>query len=302
MEYCATVTDETLREMAVHGSSEYPFAYYPEDIWQFDFHRVDWHWHHELEFMYLARGSVLCLAGEDRIELRQGSGIFINSGVLHRYEAQESAVAPNIVFSPSLLAAEETFVCRKYVMPVIRSSVPYQLLDPHIDWQAQILQILRRIFALQEAGEDCELTTVRMLLEMWELLAGHMDLEAGSSRLRRLNHKQAKLQIMMQFIHDHYMEEITLEQIAASASLSKSGALHIFRSGIQISPVAYLIRYRLAQAAEQLQTTRKSVSSVAADTGFADAGYFCRKFRQQYHMSAGEYRQKSGKTIAISDC
>ena len=241
-------------------------------------------------------------AGEDRIELRQGSGIFINSGVLHRYEAQESAVAPNIVFSPSLLAAEETFVCRKYVMPVIRSSVPYQLLDPHIDWQAQILQILRRIFALQEAGEDCELTTVRMLLEMWELLAGHMDLEAGSSRLRRLNHKQAKLQIMMQFIHDHYMEEITLEQIAASASLSKSGALHIFRSGIQISPVAYLIRYRLAQAAEQLQTTRKSVSSVAADTGFADAGYFCRKFRQQYHMSAGEYRQKSGKTIAISDC
>lgn len=302
MEHCATVTDETLREMAVHGSSAYPFAYYPEDIWQFDFHRIDWHWHHELEFMYLAQGSVLCLAGEDRIELRQGSGIFINSGVLHRYEAQESTVAPNIVFAPSLLAAEETFVCRKYVMPVIRSSVPYQLLDPHIDWQAQILQILRRIFALQEAGEDCELTTVRMLLEMWELLAGHMDLEAGSPRLRRLNHKQAKLQIMMQFIHDHYMEEITLEQIAASASLSKSGALHIFRSGIQISPVAYLIRYRLAQAAEQLQTTRKSVSSVAADTGFADAGYFCRKFRQQYHMSAGEYRQKSGKTIAISDC
>ena len=302
MEHCATVTDETLREMAVHGSSAYPFAYYPEDIWQFDFHRIDWHWHHELEFMYLAQGSVLCLAGEDRIELRQGSGIFINSGVLHRYEAQESTVAPNIVFAPSLLAAEETFVCRKYVMPVIRSSVPYQLLDPHIDWQAQILQILRRIFALQEAGEDCELTTVRMLLEMWELLAGHMDLEAGSPRLRRLNHKQAKLQIMMQFIHDHYMEEITLEQIAASASLSKSGALHIFRSGIQISPVAYLIRYRLAQAAEQLQTTQKSVSSVAADTGFADAGYFCRKFRQQYHMSAGEYRQKSGKTIAISDC
>ena len=48
---------------------------------------------------------------------------------------------------------------------------PYQLLDPHIDWQAQILQILRRIFACG-GREDCELTTVRMLLEMWELLAG----------------------------------------------------------------------------------------------------------------------------------
>ena len=302
MDHCVTVTDETLRETAVHGSSGYPFAYYPENIWQFDFHRIDWHWHHEVEFIYFSEGSVFCFAGEDRIEMRQGSGIFINSGVLHRFEAQESAWAPNIVFSPYLLAAEDTFVYHKYIMPVISSSVPYQVLEPQTGWQEQILQILLQIFDLQETGEDCELSTVRMLLEIWELLAGNMDLPAGGSRLRRLTHKQAKLQTMMQFIHDHYMEEITLEQIASSASLSKSGALHIYRSGIQISPVPYLIRYRLAQAAEQLQTTQKSVSSVAADTGFADAGYFCRKFRQQYHMSAGEYRQKSGKTIAISDC
>lgn len=43
---------------------------------------------------------------------------------------------------------------------------------------------------------------------------------------------------MMQYIHDHYMEEITLEMIAASASISKSGALHIFQSGIHSSPAA----------------------------------------------------------------
>ena len=292
MDHCVTVTDETLRETAVHGSSGYPFAYYPENIWQFDFHRIDWHWHHEVEFIYFSEGSVFCFAGEDRIEMRQGSGIFINSGVLHRFEAQESAWAPNIVFSPYLLAAEDTFVYHKYIMPVISSSVPYQVLEPQTGWQEQILQILLQIFDLQETGEDCELSTVRMLLEIWELLAGNMDLSAGGSRLRRLTHKQAKLQTMMQFIHDHYMEEITLEQIAASASLSKGGALHIFRSGIHISPVAYLIRHRLAQAAEQLQATQKSISSIAADTGFSDAGYFCRKFRQQYHMSASAYRQK----------
>ena len=41
-------TDETLRETIRHGDSSYPFAYYPENIWQFDFHRIDWHWHSEL--------------------------------------------------------------------------------------------------------------------------------------------------------------------------------------------------------------------------------------------------------------
>ena len=93
------------------------------------------------------------------------------------------------------------------------------------------------------------------------------------------------------------MEDITLEMIAASASISKSGALHIFQSGIHISPVAYLIQYRLAQAAELLYATQKSVSSIAEETGFSGPGYFCRKFRQHYHMSPNEYRQKKTKWL-----
>ena len=57
-------TDETLRETVRHGDSSYPFAYYPENIWQFDFHRIDWHWHSELEFLFVENGAALCLAGE----------------------------------------------------------------------------------------------------------------------------------------------------------------------------------------------------------------------------------------------
>ena len=107
-----------------------------------------------------------------------------------------------------------------------------------------------------------------------------------------------RLQIMMQYIHEHYAEEITLEMIAASASISKSGALHIFQTGIHCSPVAYLIQYRLAQAAEQLYITQKSVSSIAEETGFTSSGYFCRKFRQYYHMSPNEYRKRKTEEIS----
>lgn len=285
-------TDETLRETVRHGNGNYPFAYYPEDIWQFDFHRIDWHWHHELEFLFVAKGTAACLIGTDKIELRQGCGIFINSGILHRFEAKASTFTPNIVFSPTLPAPEKSLIYEKFIHPVITSSVPYQILDPHTEWQDQILQILSRVFALQETDKNKELRTVQLLLEIWDILFEHLELTSDSKDMRRFNHKQARLQTMMQYIHDHYMEEITLEMIAASASVSKSGALHIFKSGICISPVAYLIQYRLSQAAEQLYTTRKSISSIALETGFTSTGYFCRKFRQRYRMSAGEYRQK----------
>ena len=51
MDYFKITTDETLRETIQHGNNRYPFAYYPDNIWKFDFHRIDWHWHHELEFL-----------------------------------------------------------------------------------------------------------------------------------------------------------------------------------------------------------------------------------------------------------
>lgn len=285
-------TDETLRETVRHGNSSYPFAYYPEDIWQFDFHRVDWHWHHELEFLFVAKGTAICLVGTNKIKLHQGCGLFINSSILHRFEAQGSTFVPNIVFSPTLLAPESSLIYEKYISPVINSSIEYQIFNPHTTWQNHVLQLLSQVLALQETDENNELCTIQLLFKIWDIMTKHIDLASSPSDLYRFNHKQARLQTMMQYIHDHYTEEITLETIAASASISKSGALHIFQSGIHISPVAYLIQYRLAQAAEQLCTTQKSVSSIAEETGFASSGYFCRKFRQHYHMSPNEYRQK----------
>lgn len=290
------ITDETLRETIQHGNSRYPFAYYLDNIWEFDFHRIDWHWHHEFEFLYIVEGTALCLIGENKIELQKGYGIFINSGVLHRFEAQNSTLAPNIVFSPTLLATENSLIYEKYILPIINSSISYQVLNPCTTCGKQMLQLLLKIFTTQENEQNNELYTVQLLLQLWNILEQNIDWSTNSNNIHRLNHKQARLQDMMQYIHDNYMKNITLETIASAASISKSGALHIFQSILNCSPVAYLIQYRLSQAAEQLFTTQKSVSSIAEETGFASSGYFCRKFKQYYHMSPNEYRKKKTNT------
>ncbi len=284
-------TDDTLREMIQHGNSSYPFAYYLEDIWQFNCHCIDWHWHHELEFLSVTAGTAICLAGTNKIELPKGFGMFINSNILHRYEAKSSAVIPNVVFSPSLLAPKNSLLYEKYIYPAIMSSTSYQIFDPQIEWQRDILRILDEVYALQERDQKNELGTVQLLMQVWDLLYRHLDLTSHSLEDQHFSHQQARLQTMMQYIHDHYMNALTLEEIAASASISKSSALHIFQSFLHIPPVAYLIQYRLSQAAEQLSTTRKSVSAIAADTGFTNAGYFCRKFRQYFDRSPNEYRR-----------
>ena len=84
-----------------------------------------------------------------------------------------------------------------------------------------MLQLLSQICTIQETKPDNELCTIQLLFQLWNILQKNMDWTSDSNSIHRLNHKQARLQAMMQYIHDHYMEEITLETIAASASLAK---------------------------------------------------------------------------------
>ena len=56
--YTKIITGEDLMETAQHGSTLYPFQFYYEDLSVFDFNCIEWHWHTELEFIYIESGTV----------------------------------------------------------------------------------------------------------------------------------------------------------------------------------------------------------------------------------------------------
>lgn len=287
------ITDETLRETVCHGSEEYPFQYYLEDIWQFDFHCVDWHWHPEVEFVYMEKGTAEFLVGNGSHTLSTGTGIFINSQVIHRFEAAESAVIPNIVFSPLLLSAKDGLIYQKYIQPVLDSSMECLILSPDDAGQADILTALLNVFALQESDDTCEMQTVELLLKLWRMLYEKADSAENFSAPRSCARTQAKLQVMMQYIHKNYPYPVTLDDIAQTVSMSKSSVLNIFHKNIHMSPINYLVDYRLKRAAKLLVSTQNSVSSIAGDVGFENTGYFCRKFKEVFQTTPGEYRKRA---------
>ena len=97
---------------------------------------------------------------------------------------------------------------------------------------------------------------------------------------------------MMQYIQEHYQENLRLEDIGAAVHIGRSLALQIFQQGIHQAPVSYLIAFRLKQAARLLTSTEKTVSRIAEETGFESSTYFCRKFKELYGMTPRDYRDK----------
>ena len=287
------ITDETMRETLSHGSEDYPFCYYPEDLWDYDFHCVDWHWHSEVEFAVVKEGTVVVLAGSHRYVLPAGTGFFINSQVIHRFETTEHAFTPNIVFSPTLLADKESLLYRKFIQPVLSASVDCQLFCAEIPWQQEILKTLLEVYCEQETAFPCELRTVQLLLALWQTLYSHIPKPQDTTRFDSGIHSQAQLQIMLQYIHDNYTRQVTLEDIAATVSLSKSSVLHLFQQQLHTSPIRYLIDYRLKRAAKLLVATENSISLIAQSSGFDSAGYFCRKSRGVFGQARGQYRKNA---------
>lgn len=291
--YNKILTDENMMETIQHGSKEYPFHFYYDNLELFDFHCIEWHWHTEFEFVYVETETVYFGISDKQFALSEGQGVFINSKILHRYFSQGKAIVPNFVLMPYFIAAQDSLIYQKYVLPIMASPMDYQIFSSDIPWQAQALSLMREMMAAQEKASDVELVSSYLIQKIWHILYQNTDVEHMGKKENYSASSQARLQLMMQYIHQKFAYNISLSDIADQAKVSKSTALNLFQRYLGISPVTYLINYRLQEAAKLLASTEKKVTVISKDTGFDNVDYFCKAFKKYYKLTPTEYRKKA---------
>mgnify|MGYP004705445861 FL=1 len=291
--YNKILTDENMMETIQHGSKEYPFHFYYDNLELFDFHCIEWHWHTEFEFVYVETGTVYFGISDKQFALSEGQGVFINSKILHRYFSQGNAIVPNFVLMPYFIAAQDSLIYQKYVLPIMSSPMDYQIFSSDIPWQAEVLSLMREITAAQEKTCDVELVSSYLIQKIWHILYQNTDVEHMGKKENYSASSQARLQLMMQYIHQDFAYNISLSDIADQAKVSKSTALSLFHRYLGISPVTYLVNYRLQEAAKLLASTEKKVTVISKDTGFDSVDYFCKAFKKYYKLTPTEYRKKA---------
>ena len=151
---------------------------------------------------------------------------------------------------------------------------------------------MQQIISAQDRESSRELITVSLLQNLWLEIFENTDIPFPEKRKEHSAASQARLQLMMQFIHLNYSHNISLEDIARQAMVSKSTALNLFRKYLHITPVNYLINYRLKQAGQLLSKTEKKINLISSETGFHNVDYFCRLFKKYYKLTPTEDRKQ----------
>jgi DNA-binding response OmpR family regulator len=128
------------------------------------------------------------------------------------------------------------------------------------------------------------------LYDAQEMLS-HIELALARSK-RLATESQRLVRKAMAYIHEHYTDELTREDLARHVNASEGHLARCFRQETGITPMAYLNRYRVNQAKMILTTTDHSITAVAMAVGFSDNNYFSRVFRQEVGCSPLVYRRE----------
>jgi AraC family transcriptional regulator len=103
----------------------------------------------------------------------------------------------------------------------------------------------------------------------------------------------ARINRVMDFIDKNISSKFTLEELASIANFSKFHFHRVFKGVLGETLSNYVLRIRLEKAATLLIfEPNKPITEICFDCGFSSSSVFARAFKENFGLSAGEFRHK----------
>ncbi len=253
------------------------------------------HWHEDFEFLYIIDGELNYNVNGKFIILHAGEGICINSKRIHSNHSipgKPCAYYCSIIH-PSLLYSNK-YIEQTYLAPLLGpNSFDYLLLNRN-DWTHIIIEEIERLFEYCDP-KIVELDIIEASFRIWKTIYKHVEIPPMTAEPTSL--KIGTFKSMMLFIQDHYMERISLEEIAAAGNVGKTLCTKLFKKYASKTPGEYLIYYRIQKSIELLTKTALSTTEISYATGFSSASHYTKTFHDMMGCTPLKFRNDNSNYV-----
>lgn len=251
----------------------------------------DNHWHDAIEIIYVDDNGYEVISDGISYTLVPGDIIYIPAGVMHAIKAPKTGIR---------------FVYLINASP-FRELKDYDILRP----------LLNKCLLITPSSEPAIYESVKILLEqVREMYFSDYDFREmsiyalimnimttiGRNRLARVNKSGSnhsahrndginRFNEVIEYINDHYNENITLETTAKYFGYSKFYFAKLFKEYFDTTFVNYLSFKRILVAETLLIDTTLSVTEIAFRSGFSSISSFNRCFREIKGCSPTKYKE-----------
>lgn len=256
---------------------------------------------HEQEFYeinIIVKGSGMHYINENKILARVGDVFIIPPHVPHGYYGGEGFDVYHLILSIEFmnkyledLQQIPGFFTLFTAEPLIRSNTGSAL---HLSLTKQQLSKAQAFLNPLLTFTNCQnpyecsnssFTTMLFITYLCEIYTNNLSSHKSLS-------KDGYFMSTISYIHEHYSEKITLDDLVKISQMSRSSYINKFKEICKMPPLTYLTTIRNNAAEKLLSETDISISEIAFRTGFYDASHFNKSFISSYGISPAAYRNQ----------
>lgn len=250
---------------------------------------------------------------EDNRELR----FFLRNIFIDEFSVVEAAngkqgieiareVIPDVIISDIMMPEKDGIDMMKEVRDnILTSHIPIVLLtakstieskldglkfgaDDYITKPFSATYLKARIVNLLEQRRKLQIIYSSRLMSVQPVQEKESDLESVLSE-----NDQCFMNTLLAFLEKHLDNgELIVEDMASAVNMSRSVFFRKLKMLTGLSPVEFLRKFRIKRAAELIKKGDYNISQIAFMTGFNDAHYFSKIFKQQFGMTPTEYKER----------
>lgn len=283
-----------VQEEVIH-SNQVPLSEFVDHFDTFANRSFPSHWHHELEIQLIISGCAKYHINGVDYTVGEGSAIYIAPETVHMMQGEvPGTVGYDIVLLPQFLVhLLQEIHCDKHALPLTDRRPDAFIITPDRKESHGILEAMRKMYYMERSYPAYDIFLLEHILEIWRNLLSLFPASRQGSTDEGQKLRDQRMKAMLSYIWEHYAQPITIQDIAASANISKSECFRCFSELSKTTPIEYINQFRLLQAAQALTSTNKSISDICYMTGFNNTSYFTKKFREQYGMTPKAYRAQN---------
>ena len=284
-------------ENARHGEEIFPLQKYVTPLWK-EYPYVTAHWHEEAEFTRIEKGSCTYQIHLETYEVEEGDLIFIPPAVLHAIsnEKEECMQSETYVFHMDFLGAKAADICAiRYLNPLMNQKLipPFVIKKGHPLYEkaAELFENINAEYDKKTPGY--EIVIKSYLLQLVAALIPYCTRNTEADAI--LTEHAKKLKEVLSYIDAHYMEELTISELAGNCFFSEYYFMRFFKKYMGMSCVQYVKNVRLERAADQFENGETNTLEAALSCGFSNLSYFHREFKKKYGMTPKRFSSLSAR-------
>ncbi|MBN2222085.1 MAG: AraC family transcriptional regulator [Vallitaleaceae bacterium] len=246
-----------------------------------DQHRHPWH-----ELFYLEEGELSFSVYGKLLHLKAGDLVLLRPGGLHYNIGKTSYRRFLIEFDEALLSGFLTAGARQQVMTCFQS----EFLRFNEEEKKLFHLYKEQLLTLHRQAQDTRFVFSAMLSLLCQTSKRQIEDEYFKVPLITATDKLSEIFIYM---HAHFAEIESIQDIASNFYLSPNYLSRLFKKESGLTVMEYLMQIRLAQACYLLSKSDTKIKDIATSCGFKDTDYFFRIFKKKKGLTPKAFRARS---------